>query len=83
MGLIRITLDGSFRKMNGSETFSAIRHGHAQAVSEAITYLSNTVLPEAISLDHKLHNEKVAPSEGFGIPGVSLAREQSEQKGKS
>jgi len=40
-------------------------HGHAHAVTEAIAFLVNKVLPKAIALDHKLHEEGEKPSKGF------------------
>jgi hypothetical protein len=48
--------------------FSAIEHGHAHAVTQAIAYLATEVLPEAIENDHKLHDEGAEPSQGFGRP---------------
>lgn len=75
MGFIQIKVNGSFntasRKGNnlaGHEQtagFSAQKHGHAHAVQEAIAYLTNTVLPAAINLDHELHDDGDKPSEGF------------------
>jgi hypothetical protein len=43
-------------------------HGHAQAVAEAIRWLSEEVLPEAIGQDHKLHEEGARPRLGFDRP---------------
>lgn len=65
MGNISIAVAGSFGRSNGSRTFSAMKHGHAHAVSEAITYLSNELLPAAINLDHELHESGDKPSVGF------------------
>jgi hypothetical protein len=65
MGMIHITTTGSF-KPSHQESFSAMHGGHAEAVAEAIEFLSSVVLPEAIRLDHKLHAEGEAPSVGFG-----------------
>ena len=63
MGMLTIETRGSFKRE--SKTFSAMEHGHAQAVAEAITFLSNVVLPEAINNDHKCHDEGATPSGGF------------------
>jgi hypothetical protein len=65
MGLIHVDVRGSFGKSNGSKTFSAVNNGHADAVAQAIEYLSGTLLPEAIALDHRLHTEGAQPSEGW------------------
>ncbi|KKL13540.1 hypothetical protein LCGC14_2524740 [marine sediment metagenome] len=60
MGMIKIETEGSFghRKF----AFSAQIGGHAQAVGEAILYLSKVILPEAIVKDHELHDNGVKPS---------------------
>lgn len=63
MGLLRIETRGSFPEQ--TRTFSARERGHAHAVSEAIEFLSSTVLPEAIERDHRLHDEGSKPAEGF------------------
>lgn len=65
MGQISISVAGSFGKSNGTRTFSAMKHGHAHAVSEAITFLANELLPAAINLDHDLHESGDKPSNGF------------------
>jgi hypothetical protein len=65
MGQLRIFMTGSF-KPNHDKTFSAMHGGHAQAIAEAIEFLSSVVLPEAIQLDHKLHADGHAPNVGFG-----------------
>jgi hypothetical protein len=43
-------------------------HGHAHAVQQAIAFLTNEVLPEAIERDHKLHEQGAKPSLGFDRP---------------
>jgi len=65
MGVINISVQGSFRK-KAEKQFSAMHGGHAQAVSEAIEFLSGELLPDAIAQDHKLHAEGVRPELGFG-----------------
>lgn len=65
MGMIQITVAGSFGRKNGSKTFSAMKHGHADAVAQAITYLAGELLPAATALDHELHEQKESPSNGF------------------
>ena len=63
MGIINIQTSGSFG--GSSQSFSAMKNGHADAVAQAIEYLSSKVLPEAIALDHKLHTRGQEPLEGF------------------
>jgi hypothetical protein len=65
MGQISINVAGSFGRKNGSKTFSAMKHGHADAVAQAIEYLSKELLPFATALDHKLHSEGDKPNKGF------------------
>jgi len=65
MGQITITVSGSFRKL-APKRFSAISGGHAQAVAEAIEFLSGELLPDAIQQDHKLHEGNHYPEIGFG-----------------
>ena len=75
MGYINIEIGGSFMieaaampeiVFSPYKTFSAIEHGHADAdaVAQAIEYLSGAVLPNAIALDHKLHSEGQFPNAG-------------------
>ena len=64
MGIIKITTSGSFTR-HQTKRFSAPRHGHARALADAILYLS-TLLPEAIRLDHDLHEQGHAPDHPFG-----------------
>ncbi len=69
MGFIKIEVGGSFVGKFGvsslSETFSAMEHGHADAVARAIEHLSGTVLPRATALDHVLHEQSQTPRGGF------------------
>ena len=64
MGMIAIEVGGSFRAKR--KFFSAIKHGHADAVAQAIEWLSSELLPEAITQDHNLHQQGEEPDEGFG-----------------
>ncbi|KKN96708.1 hypothetical protein LCGC14_0163520 [marine sediment metagenome] len=64
MGLIKIETMGSFPQRK--ETFSAMDHGHARAVADAIKWLSTVVLPAAIRQDHTFHAEGAEPEKGFG-----------------
>ncbi len=66
MGVIRIETAGSFPTRR--KEFGAIDHGHAHAVADAIRFLSEEVLPEAIERDHKLHAEGASPRMGFDRP---------------
>jgi hypothetical protein len=63
MGLIKIQTCGSFR--DDKVDFSAIKHGHARAISDAIKYL-NDRLPEAIRQDHDLQDNGQYPERHFG-----------------
>jgi len=63
MGTIIVQFNGTFQRKG--KTFTALTHGHAQAVSEVIKYLAEEVLPEAIASDHKLHSEGYFPEHGF------------------
>ena len=65
MGCIKIDVMGSFRQ-NESKVFSAMEYGHAQAVSDAIKYLSDEVLPKAIINDHECHADGIKPTLGYG-----------------
>ena len=62
MGMIWIKMAGSF----GAEeqAFSALDHGHAHAVREAIGYL-NDWLRWAINRDHELQAAGEEPAHGF------------------
>lgn len=64
MGMIHIETAGSFPHRRKS--FSALDHGHARAVADAIKWLSEEVLPEAIKQDHILHADQAKPEKGFG-----------------
>lgn len=64
MGMIRISVDGSFGKPV-EKTFSAMTNGHADCVAQAIEYLAGDLLPEATALDHELHADNAHPEQGF------------------
>lgn len=66
MGVLNISTGGSFPTRN--KQFGAMDHGHAHAVADAIRWLSEEVLPEAIERDHKLHADGAAPRMGFDRP---------------
>ena len=65
MGMIKIDIVGSFAP-RGTESFSAIEGGHADAVAQAIEWLAGEVLPQAIIQDHKLAEKGEKPNYGFG-----------------
>lgn len=69
MGYINIQIGGSFLHQFGikstTEQFSAMQHGHADAVGRAITYLADVVLPRATALDHHLQERGERPDGGF------------------
>jgi len=68
MGEISIDIRGSFAEIldvKFERSFTARRHSHAFAVAEVIQYLSDEVLPAAIELDHKLHDENERPPGGL------------------
>lgn len=65
MGMIQVSTWGSFRPHQDKQ-FCAIEHGHARAVADAIRWLSEVVLPDAIKQDHDLHSEGAKPDKGFG-----------------
>lgn len=67
MGMMQIRTWGSFPA--NDKTFSAMERGHAHAVAEAIAFLSNVVLPEAIERDHRLHEKGAKPTQGFDRAG--------------
>lgn len=71
MGMIVIELSGSFGQPR-SKTFSAMEGGHAQAVAEAIQYLSEVELPKSIRNDHECHKDGIEPSKGYGKLGAGL-----------
>ncbi len=65
MGRIVIRTTGSFGDHQAS--FTALDGGHAHAIARTIEHLSGVFLPEAIYLDHKLHDKGVRPPHGdFG-----------------
>ena len=63
MGMINVATTGSFPTR--SKTLSAMEHGHANAVAEAIKWLAEEVMPDAIALDHSLQSDGAYPSKGF------------------
>ena len=65
MGVIRIDVQGSFAD-RPTKTFTAMHGGHAQAVAEAIEFLSGEFLSNAIKQDHMLHEQGDKPLVGFG-----------------
>lgn len=65
MGLITITIEGSFIDRS-TKRFSAMHGGHAQATAEAIKFLSDKFLSNAIKQDHMLHEQGDKPEIGFG-----------------
>jgi hypothetical protein len=65
MGMIRIEVGGSFE--HDEKTFSARYGGHAQAVAEAIEWLSSSILPAAIKNDHKCQADREYPENNFGL----------------
>lgn len=66
MGVINIETWGSFPAVG--KTFNAMEHGHAHAVAQAIQFLAEEVLPEAIERDHRLQSEGAGPTKGFNRP---------------
>ena len=62
MGMIKIQMFGSFPQEE--KTFSAMQHGHADAVTQAIAYLIEK-LTWATGRDHKLHEQGESPTYGF------------------
>ena len=69
MGQIRIEFDGSFTAVAASTspiTFSAEDGGHADAIARTIAFLSGTILPAAIELDHELATGGHYPRKPFG-----------------
>ncbi len=79
MGMITVKLEGSFAKEAGftigSNQFSAMQHGHADAVARAIEYLASDVLPKAIALDHLLQKVGDSPLQGFDRYAKETGRE--------
>ena len=65
MGMIVISTKGSFPKCQ-QRTESALEGGHAAAIGRAVKYLT-AMLPDAIALDHKLHDSGDRPPDAdFG-----------------
>lgn len=69
MGMITIEVVGSFGRKY--KAFSAQETGHADAVAQAIEWLSSELLPSAIRNDHKCHDEGVRPNKGFAVRNKS------------
>jgi len=65
MGVIIIKVQGSFMDTY-TASFTAMHGGHAQAVAEAIEFLSGKLLSNAIKQDHMLHEQGDKPIIGFG-----------------
>lgn len=65
MGMLKIETHGSFG--TNYKEFSAMQNGHAHAVREAIAYLVDDVLKEAINQDHQLQEQGHKPSQGFTV----------------
>lgn len=69
MGYITISIAGSFVGHHGMTSqprqFGAMNHGHADAVAQAIEYLSSEILPKATALDHELHSVGAVPRGSF------------------
>lgn len=63
MGNITIQTAGSFGSSH--REFSAVNHGHVDAVAQAIEYLSKEWLPIAIAMDTRLQSEGLTPDLGF------------------
>lgn len=69
MGVIAVTFQGSFREIVKSTSrvqFSALSHGHVDAVEQAVEYLTHTVLPAAKTRDMGLASVGHHPEHGFG-----------------
>lgn len=77
MGYVNVQVGGSFVGQYGidaaTEQFSALQHGHADAVARAIQYLAEVVLPRATALDHDLHDQGSSPSGGFTPKRITTA----------
>jgi hypothetical protein len=80
MGIIKIETAGSFG--NQSKTFSAMKNGHAHAVSEAIKFLT-FVLHDAIDNDHNCHQGGIYPENGFSIKTRAEGTRKSGDRGGS
>lgn len=67
MGMVSISIRGSFGKRNGQKEFSAMEGGHALAITRAIAALT-VELPHAIQLDHQLAGTgEKPPKSDFGV----------------
>ena len=68
MGSITVQTAGSFPRQTIIQE-TALQGGHAAAIGRIIRHLTE-MLPEAIALDHKLHDEgDRPPSADFGMGG--------------
>jgi len=65
LGEITIDVRGSF-KNKPFKKFTAMHGGHAQAIAEAIEFLSGDFLSDAIKQDHKAQEQGAKPELGFG-----------------
>lgn len=75
--MITITLEGDFGPRR-TKTFFAMQAGHTAAVAQAITYLANEELLDAIERDHRLHQRGGEPEEGFAGRGrLVLGRKEA------
>lgn len=63
MGMIIIETNGSFgvRRVE----FAAQQHGHSHCVREAIKFLVDRLMGQAVNDDHALHDENKSPDAGF------------------
>ncbi len=81
MGRVYVSLDGSFRP-KVSSAFSAINHGHADAVRLAIDWLQSEILPAAERQDLGLWLEGLQPGGGFYEEDLARMR-AAKEKGQS
>ena len=64
MGVLSIEMTGTFER--AKKEFSAENGGHADAISQAIEWLSSAALPRAIEQDHALAADGQKPKKPFG-----------------
>lgn len=78
MAVVKIQLMGSMGK--DAAEFSAVEHGHAHAINEAIAYLTK-LQERAINFDHDVRDcREPAPTEGWH-KGAALERVEPLKKG--
>jgi hypothetical protein len=65
MGRIVIKIEGSFSQKTPHQEFTAIEHGHADAVTRAIEWLAGKVLPSATAQDHRQAEQGDKPRGGW------------------